>query len=68
MGCVDVMPFIPLRGADMDDCVRLSERVGKRIAEEAGFPYFSMKAQPHSLTGRTWPISEGANSKDCLKK
>lgn len=50
MGCVDVMPFIPLREADMDDCVRLSERVGKRIAEEAGLPVFlyeSSASQPH---------------------
>ena len=40
MGCVDVMPFIPVRGAAMEDCVELSKRVGRRIAEEAGLPVF----------------------------
>ena len=35
MGCVDVMPFIPIKEATMDECVELSQRVGKRIAEEA---------------------------------
>lgn len=40
MGCVDVMPFIPIREASMEDCIALSRRVGKRIAEEADLPVF----------------------------
>ena len=40
MGCVDVMPFIPIKEATMDECVELSQRVGKRIAEEADLPVF----------------------------
>lgn len=40
MGCVDVMPFIPIKEATMDECVELSQRVGRRIAEEADLPVF----------------------------
>ena len=40
MGCVDVMPFIPIKEATMEECVELSNRVGKRIAEEADLPVF----------------------------
>ena len=40
MGCVDVMPFVPIKDATNEDCVALSETVGKRIAEEAGLPVF----------------------------
>lgn len=40
MGCVDVMPFVPIKEATNEDCIRLSETVGKRIAEEAGLPVF----------------------------
>ncbi len=40
MGCVDVMPFIPIKEATMDECVELSLKVGKRIAEEADLPVF----------------------------
>lgn len=40
MGAVDVMPFVPLRGATMAECVSLSERVGKRISEELEIPVF----------------------------
>lgn len=40
MGCVDVMPFVPIKEATNEECVELSVAVGKRIAEEAGLPVF----------------------------
>ena len=40
MGCVDVMPFVPIKEATMDECVELSQRVGERIAKEADLPVF----------------------------
>jgi glutamate formiminotransferase len=40
MGCVDVMPFIPIKEATTEDCVELSKRVGERIAKEADLPVF----------------------------
>ncbi|MGL4484196.1 MAG: glutamate formimidoyltransferase [Anaerovoracaceae bacterium] len=40
MGCVDVMPFVPIKDASMEDCVELSKKVGARIAEEADLPVF----------------------------
>lgn len=40
MGAVDVMPFVPLRNATMDDCIELSHRVGKAIAEETDIPVY----------------------------
>lgn len=47
MGCVDVMPFVPIKEATNEDCIRLSHIVGKRIAEEADLPVFlyEMSAQ-----------------------
>lgn len=47
MGCVDVMPFVPIKDADNEDCIELSKIVGKRIAEEAELPVFlyEMSAQ-----------------------
>lgn len=40
MGCVDVMPFVPIKDATDEDCVELSKKVGARIAEEAELPVF----------------------------
>ena len=40
MGCVDVMPFVPIKNATMEDCIALSKKVGERIAREADLPVF----------------------------
>ncbi|MCI7145415.1 MAG: glutamate formimidoyltransferase [Clostridiales bacterium] len=40
MGCVDVMPFIPIKDATTEDCDELAKKVGARIAEEADLPVF----------------------------
>ncbi len=40
MGAVDVVPFIPIRGATVEQCVALSRRVGEEIAERFGVPVY----------------------------
>jgi glutamate formiminotransferase len=40
MGAVDVVPFIPIRGASVADCVALSRDVGNEIATRFGIPVF----------------------------
>ena len=40
MGCVDVMPFVPIKESTVEECVELSKRVGARIAKEADLPVF----------------------------
>ncbi|MDR3207304.1 MAG: glutamate formimidoyltransferase [Oscillospiraceae bacterium] len=40
MGAVDVVPFVPLKGATMADCAALARRAGARIWREAGVPVF----------------------------
>lgn len=40
MGAIDVLPFIPLKGASMADAVALATGVGRRIGEELGVPVF----------------------------
>ncbi len=50
MGAVDVIPFIPIREATMEECVAISRRVGRRVWEEAGVPVFLYEASasaPH---------------------
>ncbi len=38
IGAADVLPFVPLRGANMDDCVRLARRLGARVGAELRLP------------------------------
>ena len=40
MGAVDVVPFIPLEGATIVDCVALAHRVGEGIAKAHNVPVF----------------------------
>ncbi len=40
MGAVDVIPFIPIRGVTMADCIALSRSVGTCIAEDLGIPVY----------------------------
>ncbi|MGE3154918.1 MAG: glutamate formimidoyltransferase [Nitrospiraceae bacterium] len=41
IGATDVVPFVPVRGMTMADCVELANRVARRIGEELGIPVFS---------------------------
>ena len=40
LGAVDVVPFIPLDGATLADCVALAKKVGEAIAAKHGIPVF----------------------------
>ncbi|MSR05961.1 MAG: glutamate formimidoyltransferase [Gemmatimonadetes bacterium] len=40
MGAADVIPFVPLEGATMEQCVDLAQRLGKRIGDELAVPVF----------------------------
>lgn len=44
LGATDVVPFIPLRGATMEDCVALAQRVGQRVGEELDIPVYLYEA------------------------
>ena len=40
MGAVDVIPFLPIRGVTMDDCIALAREVGQEIGETLGVPVY----------------------------
>ena len=40
LGATDVLPFVPVRGVTMDDCVKLAHDAGKIIARELGIPVY----------------------------
>lgn len=40
IGATDVVPFVPLDGATMDDCVRLARDLGERAYRELGVPVY----------------------------
>lgn len=44
IGATDVVPFIPLRGATLDDCAALAIRLGRRIGDELQIPVYLYEA------------------------
>ena len=40
MGATDVLPFIPIQGVTMEECVALAHEVGSRIGDELGVPVY----------------------------
>ena len=40
MGAADVIPFMPVRGASMDECVEIARRFGKELADTLGVPVY----------------------------
>ena len=40
MGAADVIPFVPIRGIGMDECVEAARETARRIGEELGVPVY----------------------------
>lgn len=44
MGAVDVVPFVPVRGVSMDDCVAMARRFAERFADATDVPSYLYEA------------------------
>ncbi len=44
IGATDVVPFVPLSGATMEDCVAIAKRVGQRVGDELSLPVYLYEA------------------------
>jgi glutamate formiminotransferase/formiminotetrahydrofolate cyclodeaminase len=40
MGATDVVPFVPVSGVTMEDCIELAHRLGRRVGEELRVPVY----------------------------
>ena len=61
LGATDVLPFIPIRNATMEDCVELAHEAGRRIASELGIPvYFYERAALRSDRVNLEDVRRGA--------
>lgn len=40
IGATDVVPFVPISGLTMSDCVKMAKRLGKRVGEELQIPVY----------------------------
>lgn len=60
LGAVDVVPFIPVSGVTMEECVACAERFGARVGTELGVPvYLYEEAQPQEHRKALRQIRQG---------
>ncbi|MBV9405121.1 MAG: glutamate formimidoyltransferase, partial [Acidobacteriaceae bacterium] len=44
VGALDVLPFVPLEGATLEDCIAIAREAGERIWEQLGIPSYFYEA------------------------
>ncbi len=44
IGATDVVPFVPISGIKMEDCVAMARRLGQRVGEGLGIPVYLYEA------------------------
>jgi len=40
IGATDVVPFVPIAGVSMEDCVQIAQRLGQRVGKELSIPVY----------------------------
>ena len=61
LGAVDVVPFVPLQGATMDQCVEIAKTTGAAVADRFGVPiYLYEEASTSPIRTRLEDIRRGA--------
>jgi glutamate formiminotransferase len=55
IGATDVVPFVPLSGSSLMQCVMLANQVGQRIGEELGIPVYLYEAAATRLDRQSLP-------------
>jgi glutamate formiminotransferase/glutamate formiminotransferase/formiminotetrahydrofolate cyclodeaminase len=65
LGATDVLPFVPVRGVTMDDCVRLAHEAGTIIARDLSIPvYFYERAALRPERVNLEDVRRGAGNPD----
>ena len=63
LGAIDVVPFIPISGATMTDCVALARTTAAAVASRFKIPVFLYEEAPRRTPGATSPTSAAVSSR-----
>jgi glutamate formiminotransferase len=53
IGATDVVPFVPIKGISMPECVLMARRLGGRVGQELGIPVYLYEAAATRPSART---------------
>ena len=68
VGAVDVVPFVPLEGTTMDQCIRVAERVAAEAAERFTLPVYLYEAAAKQEHRRELPAIRSGGFEQFAKK
>ncbi len=68
MGATDVCPFIPVRGATVNDCVKLSHRVAQRVGDELKIPVYLYEHSAQTEERKSLPKIRSGEYEGLAKK
>jgi len=55
IGATDVVPFVPVSGITMDECVTMAQRLGARVARELDIPVYLYESAAMSIVTHSVP-------------
>lgn len=68
VGAGDVVPFVPLRGSEMGDCVALAERVGRKVAKDFELPVYLYEHAARDASRRELPAIRSGGFENFARK
>ena len=69
LGAVDVVPFVPIEGVTMKECVALATRRRRKRGRTVRRPDLSLRGGFHAIRcARTWKTSGAANSRVSVRR
>ncbi len=68
MGATDVCPFVPVSGATVDDCVKLSHRVAHRVGDELKIPVYLYEHSAQTEERKSLPKIRSGEYEGLAKK
>jgi len=58
-----VVPFVPIAGVNMADCVAMARRLGRRVGDELDIPVYLYEEAAARPDARTWKTSAAGSTK-----
>ena len=68
LGATDVLPFVPVRGVTMEECVALAHEAGERIAKNSQFRFSFMNERLANLIASNLKMSDAGLSSCFVNK
>ncbi len=68
LGATDVVPFVPISGISMEECVQMARRLGERVGRELDIPVYLYEEAATRPERTTWRTSGAGSTKGSKRR